>query len=204
MPMHEILNSVVNTVLELVANWGYLGIFAMMFVESSFVPFPSEIAMIPAGYLASQARMSAELALLAGISGSLCGAMLNYMLARFLGLPLLKKIGHYLFIKEKHFDQADHYFKSHGEITTFVCRLIPGVRQLISVPAGLAMMNIPRFLFFTGLGAGLWCSVLVFVGYQAGAHEDLWKPMLQDFMFWIAFALAGVVLAYLIIMKRRG
>ncbi len=202
--MHELLNSIVSTVLELVANWGYLGIFIMMFIESSFVPFPSEIAMIPAGYLVSQGQMNAELVLLAGVGGSLCGAMLNYLLARYLGLPLFKKIGHYFFIREKHFDQADRYFASHGEITTFVCRLIPGVRQLISVPAGLAAMNIPRFLFFTGLGAGLWCCILVFVGYQAGAHEDLWRPMLESLMLWIVLALIVIIFAYLVFVKRRG
>ena len=204
MPMHELLDSLVSTVLELVANWGYLGIFIMMFIESSFVPFPSEIAMIPAGYLVSQGQMNSQWVVLSGLSGSLCGAMLNYTLARFLGLPLFKKIGHYFFIREKHFDQAGRYFESHGEITTFVCRLIPGVRQLISVPAGLAAMNIPRFLFFTGLGAGLWCCILVFIGYQAGAHEELWKPLLQDFMLWIAAGLVVMILGYLFLVKRRS
>ena len=97
--MTEILHAIVAWIVDLVATWGYSGVFLMMFVESSFVPFPSEAAMIPAGYLASQGKMSATLAVLAGIGGSLCGALLNYQLALRLGRPVLERVGRYFFLR---------------------------------------------------------------------------------------------------------
>ena len=134
--MTEILHAIVAWIVDLVATWGYSGVFFMMFVESSFVPFPSEAAMIPAGYLASRGQMNATLAVLAGIGGSLCGAILNYQLALRLGRPVLERVGRYFFLRPESFEVAERYFDNHGEFTTFVARLIPGIRQLISVPAG--------------------------------------------------------------------
>ena len=201
--MSEVLHGMVSWIVDLVANWGYTGIFVMMFVESSFVPFPSEVAMIPAGYLASQERMSATLAVLAGVGGSLGGAFLNYQLALRLGLPVLERIGHYFFLKPESFKAAERYFDKHGEVTTLVARLIPGIRQLISVPAGLARMNIPRFLLYTGLGAGLWSTVLVVVGYMAGAHEDLWRPLLGRATGWALLAMGLVVVVYIHVHRKK-
>jgi membrane protein DedA with SNARE-associated domain len=189
----ELLNSVVAWVVDLVATWGYPGIFAMMLVESSFVPFPSEVAMIPAGYLVSQGQMNAALAVLAGVGGSLCGALLNYQLALRFGLPALERVGRYVFLKPESLRAAERYFENHGEITTFVARLVPVVRQLISVPAGLARMNIPRFLLYTGLGAALWCTILVILGYVAGEQEELWRPLLGKTTGWVV--LVGLLLA---------
>jgi membrane protein DedA with SNARE-associated domain len=199
----EILHGMVAWIVELVASWGYTGIFLMMFVESSFVPFPSEVALIPAGYLASQDRMNAAFAVLAGIGGSLAGAFLNYQLALRLGLPVLKRIGRYFFLKPEGFEAAERYFEKHGEVTTFVARLIPGIRQLISVPAGLARMNIPRFLLYTGLGAGLWSTILVIVGYIAGAQEDLWRPLLGRATGWALLAMGLVVIVYIYLHRKN-
>ncbi len=183
-------------VVETVQHWGYTGIFVMMAVESSFFPFPSEVAMIPAGYLAAQGHMDPLLVTATGLAGSLVGAFFNYGLALWLGRPVLERFGRYVFIGAKQFDAADDYFERHGEITTFVARLIPGVRQLISVPAGLAHMNLPRFALYTGLGAGLWCAVLVAVGYWAGANEDLWRPLLRDATLWILGGMVALVAVY--------
>jgi len=192
----EILHGIVAWIVGLVAAWGYAGVFFMMFVESSFVPFPSEAAMIPAGYLASQGLMSAPLAVLAGIGGSLCGAFLNYQLALHLGRPVLERVGRYFFLKPEGFEAAERYFDNHGEFTTFVARLIPGIRQLISVPAGLARMNIPRFLLYTGLGAGLWSTVLVVLGYVAGEQEELWRPLLGEATGWVALLMVLLIALY--------
>jgi membrane protein DedA with SNARE-associated domain len=193
----------VDWIVGLVANWGYTGIFLMMFVESSFVPFPSEVAMIPAGYLASQERMSATVAVLAGVGGSLGGAFLNYQLALRLGLPLLERFGRYFFLKPESFEAAERYFDRHGEFTTFVARLIPGLRQLISVPAGLARMDLPRFLLYTGLGAGLWSTILVIVGYIAGEHEDIWRPLLGKTTGWVLIPLGFFVIVYVHVHRKK-
>jgi membrane protein DedA with SNARE-associated domain len=190
-------------VVDLVATWGYPGVFAMMFVESSFVPFPSEVAMIPAGYLASQGQMNAALAIFAGVGGSLCGAVLNYQLALRLGLPALERMGRYVFLKPESLRAAERYFARHGEITTFVARLVPVVRQLISVPAGLARMNVPRFLLYTGLGAGLWSTVLVGLGYVAGEQEDMWRPLLGRTTGWVILGAVLLVGVYAHVHLRR-
>ena len=172
-------------------------------LRRSFVPFPSEVAMIPAGYLASQGQMNPVLAVLAGVGGSLCGALLNYQLAVRLGRPVLERMGRYLFLKPESFEAAERYFDKHGEVTTFVARLIPGVRQLISVPAGLARMNISRFLLYTGLGAGLWSTILVILGYVAGAQEELWRPLLGKTTGWVLFGTLVLVAAYAQVHLRR-
>lgn len=202
--MGAFLEAAVFWVVETVQGWGYTGIFVMMAIESSFFPFPSEVAMIPAGYLAAQGHMDPWIATATGLAGSLVGAFFNYGLALWLGRPVLERFGRYVLIGPKQFDVADDYFARHGEITTFVARLIPGVRQLISVPAGLARMNLARFGLYTGLGAGLWCAVLVGVGYWAGEHEDLWRPMLRDATLVILGVLALLVAGYLWIHRRAS
>ena len=201
--MGEILHGVVDWIVTLVENWGYSGIFTMMFIESSFIPFPSEVAMIPAGYLASQQRLSAIWAVVAGMGGSVAGALLNYQLALHLGRPALERVGRYFFLKPESFQRAERYFQKHGEVTTFVGRLVPVIRQLISVPAGLARMNLPRFVLYTGLGAGIWSTILVIVGYVAGEHEDIWRPLLGTTMGWVLLGLALVVALYVRFSRSR-
>lgn len=180
--MGEWLEFAVDWVVALVRDWGYAGIFAMMFVESSFVPFPSEVALIPAGYLASRGDMNALVATGCGVAGSLGGAFVNYGLALWLGRPVFERLERLLrrVPGGGSLVSADRYFERHGEITTLIGRLIPGVRQLISIPAGLARMNAARFALYTTLGAGLWSATLVAVGYLAGEQEDLWRPMLRE------------------------
>ena len=160
----EIIESIVN----FVGDTGYLGIFVMMFIESSFVPFPSEVVMIPAGYLVYRGDMNAVLAVVAGVAGSLAGALLNYWLALKFGREFLIRFGKYFFFTESNMRKMENYFTKHGEISTFVGRLIMGVRQYISLPAGLARMNLAKFCFYTSLGAGIWVIILVFIGYGIG------------------------------------
>ncbi len=201
------LGSVVAWVVDLVREWGYGGIFLMMAVESSFVPFPSEVALIPAGYLASQGEMSPWLATLAGLAGSLVGAFVNYGLALYVGRPFLQMvegIDRWLPGKGSGLERAEHYFERHGEITTFVGRLIPAIRQLISIPAGLARMPLWRFGFYTGLGAGLWSAVLVAIGYAAGESEEVWRPLLQRYTVWLILGAVSLVAAYVWGQRRRS
>jgi membrane protein DedA with SNARE-associated domain len=167
--MHELINWLVTTIGAL----GYPGIFILMAMESSVIPIPSELVMPPAGYLAQQGQMHMAVAILCGTAGSLVGAYANYFAAHYLGRPLILKYGKYVWITEEKFAKVETFFKNHGEISTFIGRLLPVVRHLISLPAGLAGMNHIKFSLYTLAGAGLWVTVLSYIGYFIGANRDL-------------------------------
>jgi membrane protein DedA with SNARE-associated domain len=165
------IHSIVQWLIDTIFALGYPGIVLLMFIESSFLPLPSELVMPPAGYLAAQGRMDAAAAILAGAAGSILGALFNYGFAVFVGEPFLRRYGKYVLLRPHHLDRAEAFFARHGEISTFVGRLLPVVRHLISIPAGMARMRLGRFVAFTGLGAGVWCTVLVYIGWFVGRHE---------------------------------
>ena len=167
------LKEVAQTMVDLIFDWGYLGIFVLMAIESSFIPFPSEIVLIPAGYLAYQSEMNLGMIIGASLGGSMFGAFINYFLAFFLGRKFLMSYGKYFFISQKSIQKMDEYFVKHGAISTFIGRLIPGVRQLISIPAGISRMNLLVFSTYTALGAGIWSFILVMLGYFIGENEEL-------------------------------
>jgi membrane protein DedA with SNARE-associated domain len=167
--MQEIVLWLVTTIGAL----GYPGIFFLMALESSIIPIPSELVMPPAGYLAQQGQMNMAMVILCGTLGSLLGAYANYFAARYLGRPLLLKYGKYVWITEEKFAKVEIFFKNHGEVSTFIGRLLPVVRHLISLPAGLAGMNHVKFSLYTLFGAGLWVTVLSYIGYVIGANQEL-------------------------------
>lgn len=164
------LETAVTWLTETIFQLGYPGILALMALESSFVPFPSEVVLPPAGYLAAQGRLNPLGALASGLGGSLLGALINYYIAVALGRPLLHKYSRYLLIKEASLERAEAFFRRHGEISTFLGRLVPVIRQLISLPAGLARMRLDRFALYTALGAGIWCAVLTAIGWYVGRN----------------------------------
>jgi membrane protein DedA with SNARE-associated domain len=157
------LSSIVTWIVNTVGHLGYPGIVVLMFLESSFFPFPSEVVIPPAGYLAARGEMSLSLVILSGILGSLLGALFNYWISLAMGRPFFQKYGRYLLVGEKTLTRVDRFFERHGHISTLIGRLLPGIRQYISLPAGMARMNLPLFLIFTALGAGLWVTVLALV-----------------------------------------
>lgn len=167
--MNEIITWLVTTIGAL----GYPGIFILMAMESSVIPIPSELVMPPAGYLAQQGVMNEVVAILCGTAGSLVGAYVNYSAAHYLGRPLLLKYGKYVWITEEKFARVERFFRDHGEVSTFVGRLLPVVRHLISLPAGLAGMNHLKFSLYTVAGAGLWVTVLTYIGYFIGMNREL-------------------------------
>ncbi|MFQ6116735.1 MAG: DedA family protein, partial [Candidatus Bipolaricaulia bacterium] len=177
---------------------------AAMFLESSFFPFPSEVIIPPAGYLASQGRMSLWVVIALGTLGSLLGALFNYWISLKLGRPLILKFGRYLGLTEKRYSKAESYFRAHGEVSTFVGRLVPGLRQYISLPAGLARMNLWRFALFTTLGAGIWVTVLAWLGYFIGNNQELLKRSLHQITIYIAIFLVFIVLLYSWWHRRRS
>ncbi|EAI7252128.1 DedA family protein [Campylobacter lari] len=197
------LGDIIDFLLTLAKDWGYWGIIFLMFVESSFFPFPSEVVMIPAGYLAHQNELNFWLCLLCGTFGALLGALLNYYLCYFLGREVLLKICKYFGVNEAKFAQFEAFFNKHGEISTFSGRLIPGLRQYISLPAGLARMNLKKFIFYTSLGAGIWCLILLILGYVLGKNEDLIKEYLH-FAIITCIVFATIIVAiYIYIQKRK-
>ncbi len=201
--------------LERFATWltdtifvlGYPGITILMAVESSAIPFPSEVVMPPAGYLVAKGRMSFPLVMLAGVSGSLIGALANYWVAGWLE-PWLRRYGKWLLVSPQALDKAEAFFRRHGEIGTFIGRLVPVVRQLISIPAGLARMRMDRFIAYTTLGAGIWCLILAYIGYVLGQHEEtLRNEDVQRYvgrvMVYLLPALAVLAVLYVVWNRRR-
>jgi membrane protein DedA with SNARE-associated domain len=190
------LHDVVTWVVDTVGSLGYIGIFIMMFLESSFFPFPSEVVMIPAGYLASKGEMNLGIAIGAGIFGSLTGAIFNYYLALRFGRKFLKKWGKYVFIKEQTLEKMENFFAKHGHISTFSGRLIPAVRQYISLPAGLAKMDIYKFSLYTSLGAGIWVVILAMLGYFIGENQNLIDQYLKTIIISVISILILLALVY--------
>jgi len=167
------LHEFIDWVLATVNGWGYTGIFILMALESTVLPIPSELVVIPAGYLAYQGKMSAGLIFLAATLGSLAGAFVNYAFALWVGRPFLERYGRYFFVRPALLHKTDAFFARHGAISTFTGRLVPGIRHLISLPAGLTRMNPLAFALYTLLGAGLWSAVLVAMGWFIGGNETL-------------------------------
>ena len=194
------LGDFINFIVQTVGEWGYAGIFLMMFLESSFFPFPSEVAMIPAGYLAHQGQMSLVLAWCAGTAGSLAGAVFNYYLCYFFGRELVLKYGKYVGITKVKMRKFEAFFKRHGEISTFNCRLIPGIRQYISLPAGLAKMNLFKFSLYTTLGAGIWVAILLSVGWYLGKNYD--KSAFSHIVVALLAAVGLLTALYIVYVKR--
>ncbi len=177
-------------IVQVVGSLGYPGIFFLMFLESSFFPFPSEVVMVPAGYLAYQGEMNLIAVVICGILGSLAGALFNYYLAVKMGRPLLLRYGQYFMFNESAMQKMEHFFARHGHVSTFIGRLIPGVRQYISLPAGLARMNLPLFCFYTSLGAGIWVLILAVLGYYIGGNEALVKTYLREIVLYLLLVCA--------------
>ncbi len=187
----------------------YLLVFALMCVESSFIPFPSEIIVLPAAYLAcTQHDVSFTAVIAIATAGAIVGALVNYGLSVWIGRPIVYKFansrfGHMCLIDEAKVRHAEEYFDKHGSISTFVGRLIPAVRQLISIPAGLARMNIGKFVIFTGLGALTWNLVLGALGYWLGKAEpeDQLYPEVEkynSYLTWAGLALGVLCLGFIL------
>ncbi|MBR1438104.1 MAG: DedA family protein [Synergistaceae bacterium] len=198
-----IISALTQWLVETIGRMGYTGIISLMFLESSFFPFPSEVVMPPAGYLAWKGEMSLPLVLFSGIAGSLLGALFNYWIAVKLGRPFLLKYGKYFFVSPESINKADEFFSKHGHVSTLIGRLLPVIRQYISLPAGIARMPMKTFMLFTTIGAGTWVVVLTFAGYLLGEHQELLKEYLHVITIG-CIALAVIIAgAYVMIIRRR-
>lgn len=203
--MVGVFNQVIEFIVSAVASLDYFGIFILMALESSFIPFPSEIVLIPAGVLVQRGEIMASLVFLAGVLGSLAGALINYFLALHLGRRLVNKLlfkyGRIFFIDNKKILRTEKFFDKHGEITTFSGRLIPMIRQLISLPAGFSRMNLFKFCFYTALGAGIWAAILIYLGFLFGDNMQLIEANLNWISLLLIIFIILIVLIYILIKK---
>lgn len=195
-----------------IENANYLFVFLFMVIESSFIPFPSEVVVPPAAYLActntgAGSDMNIFVVTIVATLGALCGAFINYFLAMWVGRPIVyafadSRFGHACLIDRAKVDKAERYFDEHGAISTFIGRLIPAVRQLISIPAGLSKMNIGVFAIFTSLGALVWNAVLAALGYWLSLHvapADLFEKVEQynGYLTYAGYALLALCVIYI-------
>lgn len=201
----DLFSSFIETLLLIIKELGYIGIFIGMTIESSFIPFPSEAILIPAGALVARGQMNFLNVFLAGLGGSLLGAMINYFIALYLGRTtvelLISKYGKLFFIKSSQLKKSDDYFIKHGEITTFIGRLIPVIRQLISLPAGFSKMKFSRFIFFTTIGAGIWAMILILIGYFFGSNVN---PDLKFLISLILIAICFIIFLIYFLVKKSS
>lgn len=208
------------TIIDNIITWysthmNYASITALMAVESSFIPFPSEVVIPPAAFVASQPEsvlyatgnypIDVLLIVLFGTLGAMIGALINYYLSVWLGRPIIykfadSKLGHLCLLSGEKIQKAEAYFRDHGNMSTFIGRFIPGIRQLISIPAGLARMKMGPFLLYTFLGAFVWNIVLALVGYLAAGQMAVIKAYSHELSVVILVLFAAAVI-YLVIKK---
>lgn len=200
--------NIVSSMLDLSHAMGYGGVFMLMTIESSFIPFPSEVIILPAAYLAQQGELNIILVVVFGILGSLLGATINYVLALKLGRIMVyklaeKKQARYFLITKDKLARAERFFLRYGNSSTFIGRLVPAIRQLISIPAGFSKMKFRNFIFFTFLGSSVWVIILAYLGYAFGANKELLARYYKEIsIFFIVVAVVFVI--YLIFKKRQN
>lgn len=202
-------NYIIEEVLSATPAMVYLLVFVLMVVESSFIPFPSEVIVPPAAYLGCTSHeVNVLTVVLIATAGALGGALINYYLSMWIGRPIVyrfadSRLGHACLIDRAKVDKAERYFDDHGAISTFIGRLIPAVRQLISIPAGLARMNIVKFIIFTSLGAAVWNSILAALGYWLGtvvSRKQLYESVekYNDYLTYAGIALGAICLLFIL------
>jgi len=200
------LERFIDWLLHTLLNLGYPGIVALMAMESSILPVPSELVMPPAGYWAAKGEMSFAVALVCGVLGSIIGALANYYGAQLIGRRLIQRYGKYVLLSEKNLLRSERFFAEHGEISTLIGRLFPVIRHLISIPAGLHRMPLPKFILYTAAGAAVWCAILTWIGYFLGQHEGaLRSEEIHRYVTWAVLALIplSLILVVIYIVRRR-
>ncbi|MCU0460719.1 MAG: DedA family protein [Bacteroidales bacterium] len=187
------------------ANLNYFTVWLLMLIESTFLPMPSEVVIPFAAYKAAQGDLNVFLVILFGTIGALCGSLINYYLSYFLGRPIIyafadSKAGRLFLLSKEKVIKAENYFLRNGKSSTFIGRLVPGIRHLISIPAGLAKMNLRDFILYTFIGAGIWNVILAIIGYYVFEYSEKIFPYLDK----ILYALGALFIIYLIVKTVRN
>jgi len=198
---------------QFLADWymshiNYFTITLLMAIESSFVPLPSEIVIPPAIWKAASGELNMYLVVLFATFGAIIGATFNYIMARWLGRVIVysladSKVGKLFLLNRGKVEHAEAYFNRHGRSSTFIGRLIPGIRHLISIPAGLAKMNVKQFILFTALGSGIWHILLATLSYFLYSQQGLLKKYMSELSY-ILLAVGVVFVIYLIVRNKNG
>jgi membrane protein DedA with SNARE-associated domain len=197
------MTAFLNWLVEAIGTMGYSGILFLMFIESTFIPLPSELVIPPAGYLIYQKQMNWIGVIASGTAGSLLGALFNYGIAIYLGRPFILRYGKYFGVSENHFRKGEDFFLKHGNISTFIGRLILGVRHYISFPAGLCRMNLMKFCFYTAFGAGIWVGILAYIGYFVGDNKDRIMEMSRQWTLYVIIGCVLLVALYIFWHRRK-
>jgi membrane protein DedA with SNARE-associated domain len=194
-----------------VEQWGYSGVFILMAMESSIFPVPSEVVMPPAAFWAAQGQMSFWGVVFAGTAGSWFGSAVTYLVARALGQPLVRKYGRFFLMSEEKLEFAERWVTQYGMVGIFVARLLPVVRHLISIPAGVFRMRFIPFSVVTTVGAAIWCTVLSWFGEQVlGDRPELLQSpeamvaVMKDKLSWIVIAVVVFTALYVLVLKVKG
>ena len=198
--------AITTWVLSVTQGLGYFGIVILMAIESSFLPLPSELIIPPAAWLASEGQLNIFLVVGYGVIGSVIGASVNYVISLWLGrLVIYKladhKVAHFLHVNRQQVEKAENFFLKDANYSTFIGRLIPVVRHLISIPAGFSKMPYGKFVLFTTLGSLVWVSILAVLGYVAGANQELLKTYFSELKW--ALLLVGLIWVYFTFIKKR-
>ena len=196
----EIINSLTNFIIQTISNSGYLGIFFLMIAESALIPIPSEVIMPFSGYLVSTGKFNSIFVILAGSIGNLVGSLIAYFIGLRLGREFILKYGKYLLLKKSHLELTESYFKKYGNRATFVSRLLPAIRTYISLPAGIAKMNLKKFSVYTFAGSIIWNTMLTYVGIKLGEE---WTNIKHYSNYIDAVVVAVVIIAIIVFVKRR-
>ncbi len=191
------------------ANLNYFTVALLMMIESTFMPLPSELVVPFAAYKAAQGELNVLLVILFGTIGALCGSLINYTLAYYLGRPLVYKfagsrLGRVFLLTKEKVVHAEEYFIRNGKTSTFIGRLVPGVRHLISIPAGLSKMNLRDFMLYTFIGAGIWNVILAVIGYYVYEMQDKIIPYLDDIMIVVGAGFVIYLVAKYLIQKKKA
>lgn len=196
----DIINNLANFIIHAISDTGYFGIFFLMLAESSLIPIPSEIIMPFSGYLASTGKLNPILIILAGSIGNLAGSLVAYIIGVKLGREFIAKYGKYVLLKKSHLEWTESYFKKYGDRSTFVSRLLPAIRTYISLPAGIAKMNLKKFSIYTFAGSIIWSTMLTYVGMTLG---DQWTRIRHYSDYIDGAVIVGLVIIIIIIVKKR-
>jgi membrane protein DedA with SNARE-associated domain len=198
--MHSIVNDVITWCTHVIAVFGLPGIFVLMFLESALIPIPAEATMMFAGFAVSQGRMGLAAAIIAGVAGNVAGAWVVYYIGLCGGRPFIDRWGKYVFLRHEHIELTERWFARWGAAAVLICRLIPGVRSFVSLPAGVARMPMWKFTMYTALGCIPFVAVLTWLGVKLGAN---WESLQQQFK-WLDYAVLAAIVAVVVwVVVRR-
>ena len=201
--MHSLFESTINLFTSFINEIGYFGIFIGMFLESTLVPLPSEVIMIPAGILAAKGGMNVYIATIVGILGNVGGAIFSYWLAASIGRTILFRIGKYFFVKAETIIKIENFFKNHGPVSIFIGRLLPGFRHFISLPAGIAKMDMKLFFIYTATGSAIWTSMLSALGFFIGENQQLIEKYLHEIAVTVGLSCTLILAIYMFLKPMR-